>query len=231
MAPVVVGEFGGRSVGEDREGQWQRSLLAYLRANEVGALVWALHPGWDTGGVLEPDGRTVDIQKHREYSRILAPPLATGAGGVFGRAPDRVRAIVRQNSVGEDSLLFSFEIANDGPDTLALSRLELRYQIKADDNLDPARVPAVEADQSMGEGLLVEIVAGSDGVEGYLRIGFTAGAGALPGYQRTAPITIRVPRNSSAQISSVHGAGQIPDASPEPRKIDLYQDGNPVWQR
>ena len=33
VAPVLVGEFGGRSVGGDGEGVWQRSLVSFMRDN------------------------------------------------------------------------------------------------------------------------------------------------------------------------------------------------------
>ncbi|MHB1162650.1 MAG: glycoside hydrolase family 5 protein, partial [Chloroflexota bacterium] len=75
IAPVVVGEFGGRSVGDDREGQWQKVLLAYLRKHGIGAIVWALNHGWDTGGVLGPDWQTVDWARQEVYRQILAAPL------------------------------------------------------------------------------------------------------------------------------------------------------------
>jgi len=38
LAPVILGEFGGRSVENDREGVWQRALVSYLRENEISYL-------------------------------------------------------------------------------------------------------------------------------------------------------------------------------------------------
>lgn len=63
--PVLLGEFGGRSVGEDKEGIWQRALMNYLRKRRVEYTYWALNPNAaDTGGVLQDDWRTVNKGKH-----------------------------------------------------------------------------------------------------------------------------------------------------------------------
>ncbi len=64
IAPVLVGEFGGRSVGQDPEGVWQRSLVAFLKANQVSYTYWAWNPdSGDTGGLLEDDWQTVNRAK------------------------------------------------------------------------------------------------------------------------------------------------------------------------
>jgi endoglucanase len=63
-APVLIGEFGGHSVGNDAEGVWQRTLLAYLQANGFDYTYWCWNPNsGDTGGVLEDDWTTVDPAK------------------------------------------------------------------------------------------------------------------------------------------------------------------------
>lgn len=63
-APVLVGEFGGRSVGADREGIWQRRLVAYLREHGFSYFYWTLNPkSGDTGGLLLDDWITVDADK------------------------------------------------------------------------------------------------------------------------------------------------------------------------
>ena len=64
VAPVLVGEFGGRSVGNDTEGVWQRTLLAYLQANGFDYTYWAWNPdSGDTGGVLDDDWTTLNHAK------------------------------------------------------------------------------------------------------------------------------------------------------------------------
>ena len=63
-APVLIGEFGGHSVGTDTEGVWQRSLVTYLQANGFDYTYWCWNPNsGDTGGVLQDDWTTLDPAK------------------------------------------------------------------------------------------------------------------------------------------------------------------------
>jgi endoglucanase len=56
VAPVLLGEFGGRSVGSDVEGVWQRALVSYLQANGFEYTYWCWNPNsGDTGGILADD--------------------------------------------------------------------------------------------------------------------------------------------------------------------------------
>ena len=61
---MLMGEFGGRSVGQDSEGKWQRTLFAFLAANQISYTYWSWNPdSGDTGGLLEPDWKTLDQAK------------------------------------------------------------------------------------------------------------------------------------------------------------------------
>jgi len=64
VAPVLIGEFGGRSVGDDREGLWQRSLVTYLQLNNFDYTYWCWNPNsGDTGGILNDDWSTLNQAK------------------------------------------------------------------------------------------------------------------------------------------------------------------------
>ena len=64
IAPVLVGEFGGRSVGRDRAGVWQRSLVVFLHKQGISYTYWAWNPdSGDTGGILKDDWATVNQSK------------------------------------------------------------------------------------------------------------------------------------------------------------------------
>lgn len=64
IAPVFIGEFGGRSVGEDVEGTWQRTLVAFLREQGCSYTYWSWNPNsGDTGGILLDDWQTLDRAK------------------------------------------------------------------------------------------------------------------------------------------------------------------------
>ena len=64
IAPVLLGEFGGRSLGQDPAGVWQRSLVAFLHTQGISYTYWAWNPdSGDTGGVLQNDWTTVNQGK------------------------------------------------------------------------------------------------------------------------------------------------------------------------
>lgn len=64
IAPVLLGEFGGRSVGDDPEGIWQRTLVSYLRENDISYIYWTINPNsGDTGGLLLDDWQSIDSAK------------------------------------------------------------------------------------------------------------------------------------------------------------------------
>jgi endoglucanase len=75
-APVLLGEFGGRSVGGDREGTWQRSLVGFLKEHRIGYAYWAWNPdSGDTGGILKDDWQTVDTAKLELLGTYQCPRL------------------------------------------------------------------------------------------------------------------------------------------------------------
>lgn len=64
IAPVLMGEFGGRSVGIDPEGVWQRALFSFLKERGIHYTYWSLNPNsGDTGGVLQDDWKTINQAK------------------------------------------------------------------------------------------------------------------------------------------------------------------------
>jgi endoglucanase len=78
VAPVLVGEFGGRSVGTDQEGVWQRALVSYLRTNGLDYTYWCWNPNsGDTGGVLGDDWTTLNAAKLEMLQAYQSPLLGT----------------------------------------------------------------------------------------------------------------------------------------------------------
>jgi endoglucanase len=74
IAPVWVGEFGGRSVGQDVEGIWLRSLVAFLKDQGISYAYWAWNPdSGDTGGLLEHDWITINRTKLDVLATYQAP--------------------------------------------------------------------------------------------------------------------------------------------------------------
>ncbi|MBG31090.1 MAG: glycoside hydrolase [Phycisphaerae bacterium] len=73
IAPVLVGEFGGRKVdAKSKEGIWQRHFVAYLKEKELGFIYWCWNPnGGDTGGLVKDDWKTEETHKVRLLQSLL----------------------------------------------------------------------------------------------------------------------------------------------------------------
>ncbi len=62
--PVFLGEFGGNSTSQNTEGMWQRTLVSFLKTNDISYTYWAWNPdSGDTGGILQSDWKTVNQAK------------------------------------------------------------------------------------------------------------------------------------------------------------------------
>jgi endoglucanase len=63
IAPVLVGEFGGRSIGSDAEGAWQRTLISFLEQGDFSYTYWVWNPDAWVGGLLIDDRGTLNRAK------------------------------------------------------------------------------------------------------------------------------------------------------------------------
>jgi endoglucanase len=73
--PILIGEFGGHSVGGDVGGQWQRLLISYLNQHSMGYVYWSWNPdSSDTSGLLQRDWKTVNKPELAVLQGRLAPP-------------------------------------------------------------------------------------------------------------------------------------------------------------
>jgi endoglucanase len=78
MAPVLVGEFGGKEVNRGKEGRWIHTLMAYIRAHGLSYTFWCLNPNsGDTGGLLTDNWTTVSAAKIALLRTDLAPLIGT----------------------------------------------------------------------------------------------------------------------------------------------------------
>ena len=105
IAPVLVGEFGAKSVSSDTvEGRWITQFADYLASTGTSWTFWAWNPNsGDTGGVLNDDWRTVHTDKVALLTALMggrtsiptatptptptvkASTSPTSAGGLVGR--------------------------------------------------------------------------------------------------------------------------------------------------
>lgn len=74
IAPVLIGEFGGRGVGDlsTVEGRWFDQFANYLAANDISWTFWSWNPNsTDTGGILDDDWSTVLVVKQARLDQLL----------------------------------------------------------------------------------------------------------------------------------------------------------------
>lgn len=233
IAPVVLGEFGGASVGSDAEGQWQQSLVRYLRSREIGYFAWSLNPNsGDTGGLLADDWLTVVREKQALYSLYLAPPIL---GDPQQRQVPRggLKVLYRSTDAAPEtsSISLALQVQNDGRDPIDLSRLELRYWYTSGDLRSTQQIAEVDWASMGQQNVKAELVPTTQGGQDhYLRLTFGQGSGVLEPYSLSGEILVRVRKSdwSTFVQSSDYSFGGSPTAQPWDR-ITLYQDGKLVW--
>ena len=221
LAPVVLGEFGGRSVGADAEGTWQRALMAYADQNGIGWLNWSFNPdSSDTGGLLADDWLTVEQEKLQVFSDHLAPPLDVGTAGTFGRARGQlfVRAKPTGSAPSMNNLSFAFQVVNDSGEPIDLHDLELRYSIRPG-SLDK-RTQQIDVDYAAVGNTNVQADISLPNQNGIatLRLGFASQAGAIKPYASSGDIMLRVHKSDWSNYE------QQDDLN-----VSLYQAGRLVW--
>lgn len=233
VAPVVLGEFGGASVGTDSEGQWQRSLVQYLRSRQIGYFTWSFNPNsGDTGGLLSEDWLTVVKEKQDLYSLYLAQPVDPGVG-IQPTPPSRAKVLYRSTGVEleSSSIGLAFEVENDSADELELSRLELRYWYTSGDLRGATQLvdvdwAAVGAEQVQAE-LVPTAVGGQDH---YLRVTFKPGAGNLKPYSLSGETLLRIHKSDWSTYDQGNDYSFGGSTTPRPwDRITLYRDGELVW--
>lgn len=87
IAPILIGEFGGRQVDTtSKEGIWQRQLVNYIRQQRLSFAYWSWNPNSaDTGGILQDDWLSVNAPKQELLNQLLpavssaqdSPPAST----------------------------------------------------------------------------------------------------------------------------------------------------------
>lgn len=89
IAPVFIGEFGGRQVDiNSKEGIWQRQLVDFVRQKQLGFSYWSWNPNSDdTGGILLDDWLSVDIPKQQLLQGLLTATSFSGNSRVTASIP------------------------------------------------------------------------------------------------------------------------------------------------
>jgi endoglucanase len=236
LAPVVLGEFGGRSVGDDTDGVWQRALMDYAQQNRFGWLSWAFNPdSGDTGGLLADDWLSVVQAKADLYQGHLAAPLDVGSSGVFGLAQGRLTVRGRSTSAGAqtNNLGFVLQIVNDGPTPINLHNFELRYWFRPG-TLGPTAKITQQVDidyAAMGSNNVKPQISPPDQTGlATLRLQFADAAGSIKPYTSSGDIAVRLHRSDwSAYNQSANFSFKSNNTLAEWDHVGLYRAGVLVW--
>ncbi|MBW4692547.1 MAG: cellulase family glycosylhydrolase [Lyngbya sp. HA4199-MV5] len=76
IAPILIGEFGGRQVDTtSKEGIWQRQFVNFIQQQKLSFAYWSWNPdSSDTGGILQADWKTVEQAKQQLLNQLLSTP-------------------------------------------------------------------------------------------------------------------------------------------------------------
>lgn len=227
IAPVVLGEFGGRSVGSDAEGQWHRALVAYLDKHQIGFISWALNPdSGDTGGILEDDWLTVNAGKENLLRSSLAPPIIPSQSNTAA-APGSLQVSYHLVSAPAPTTSVSFEVTlfNHSGQPVKLFGTTLRYWLNGNDLNMAVAVDWADIGDSQVTARVVSSRQGNQ--NGYLEIGFHDAT--LPAYGTSGPILLRYHRTDWGTFdpSRDFSFGRTTSDQPWPR-IGLYQNSHLV---
>jgi endoglucanase len=232
VAPVAIGELGGWSFGSDADGLWQTSLLRYIAANHLSAFVWSLNPSWDTGGILDGDWSTVNQQKEQAYRPILAPAIDSGPSGVFGRSPTQPYVAAQVSADGPPAAIrLSVRVIDDGPSSLDLSQVALRYG-----TLPPAiagsLVPANVTIEGAGANAASTQIVTASG-RAYLQLSFEPAIGSIGPYREAKALTVHLQpgagqANLAASANPSGGLAIVTPAAASAGTLSVYYFGRLV---
>lgn len=246
IAPVLLGEFGGRSVGSDTEGVWQRELMKYLKQNGISYTYWCFNPNsGDTGGVLEDDWQTVnqakqDLLAAYQTGKIpIANPSFVDASGVpvarkkpLPAQPVKVQFRTPNVDTRAAELALEIQILNETESRLPLENVVLSYWLSAPD-LTPSE-QAISIDWSSVDQRQIKIEMTPDERAGQthrITISFSKFSGMVPAHGK-AELKLRVKRGDRGAYDQASAFSFRPNnAYADAEQIPLDFWGSRIWGR
>ncbi|MGH2461035.1 MAG: glycoside hydrolase family 5 protein, partial [Chloroflexota bacterium] len=252
IAPVFVGEFGGPSVGDDPEGLWQRTLVNYLKANRIHYAYWAFNANSaDTGGLLEPDWKTINVAKQNLLKSDLGSPFQNQAPNVVNTSavpqvsPNRlpVKALQFDDTGVSWTAVLKPElyVMNKTLDPLDLTGFELRYWFAPNGTLDPSAHQVQVRGTSTanfgkvlsGDAVKAEVVADTGVTYGgnplfHVKVTFAPGVSAAK--RDCVGFGLQVQKKDGSQYyQPSHYSYRDYHYPSEWERVGLYRDGKLVW--
>ena len=237
-APVLLGEFGGRSVSRDtgipQEAVWQHMLVAFLAQHrDLGFVYWSLTPdSSDTGGLLNDDWQAANSAKQT----MLAPIQGAAIPAPRARpAPAALRVLASDvlAPAGTQQSL-TVRVVNDGARPLPLAGAEVRYWL--DEGVAASQPPTVTGWPrlaamdwaSTGPGSVAAVPGRARG-HAYIALRFLVSAMLAP-YGGVATIILRLHRADWAPYQPAHDWSYLPSVVPIPLPhLTLVVAGRTVW--
>ncbi len=252
-APVLLGEFGGKSVGKDTEGIWQHSLVDYLKANGMSYTYWSFNGNsGDTGGILQDDWKSVDKDKvamlagYEDKLMGNVSPDTVDQSAMPGPRPHMIAIKGLHMDTSKDkwtkALTPELHIANRTLKPMDISDLEMRYWYTADgaaDRYGPGS-QIVEIDgvkvgdqQFPAEKVKAELVADPQGATAvdpiyYIKVTFASGVVVPP--REDIAVKLRVyKKDGTTYFQDNDYSRREYHWYTEWDRIGIYKDGKQIW--
>ena len=249
IAPVIVGEFGGRSMGDDAEGQWQRTLVQFLKDNRIGYLYWSYNGNsGDTGGILKDDWTSVEEEKmavlrtHMGEKMAVNNPNAVNTSVAMPQVgPLRDVKLLHRDDTKEKwvkEMKPILHLSNKTGQPVDASNLEARYWFTAEGNDQIQQVKVAKAFAAMTQPVdigkihaeLVRDQASDEGQGPVWYIKLTFDKGLLVPAKDTLGIELSVTkRDGSTYFLGNDYSFREYHWQVAREKVNLYRDGKLIW--
>ncbi|WP_339272444.1 cellulase family glycosylhydrolase [Paenibacillus sp. FSL W8-0426] len=258
IAPILLGEFGGRSVDTaSKEGKWQNALVDYISRNDLYWTYWSLNPNsGDTGGLLLDDWQTWNKPKQKMLARIMKPvnggkpaapkqaadpapskkaaeATAPASGGTNAAEGLAVQYKTSNSSAAEDNMIHAaFNITNNGKTDIPLSEVKIRYYFTKDGSKElKFWCDWAQVGTNTVSGTFAPIEPARTGTDGYLEIRFAAMAGSIPAGGQSGDIQVRIAKSdwSDFNPSDDYSFDGTKTSFSDWNKVTLYRKGKLVW--
>ncbi|MCL6457802.1 MAG: cellulase family glycosylhydrolase [Gorillibacterium sp.] len=257
IAPVIAGEFGGRSVDTvSVEGKWQNKLIDYIGANSLYWTYWSLNPNsGDTGGLLLDDWVTWNAPKQAILNRIMQSitstptptptstpstgPTSTPTGepSATPTPPAAPASLAVQYKNGgpattDNSVRASVRLVNTGNTSVGLNNITVRYWYTSDGTAAQSfHVDYAQVGTANVLGKFVKLATPKTNADTYLEISFNAAAGSIAAKGTTGDIQFRFNKedwsNYNLANDNSFDANQITYG--DWNKITVYQNGSLIY--